>query len=110
MPAASSPTRSWLARTVAFAGPLSTSPRGSTPNPPRGCFPAHPWIKAWVGVLDHPYFAVTSDTGSYGIPSLPPGRYTIKVWHEAYATSTREVDVPAGGDISLDFIMDARRQ
>ena len=74
-----------------------------------GC-DVHPWMKAWVGVLDHPYFAVTSDTGSYGIPSLPPGRYTIKVWHEAYATSTREVDVPAGGDISLDFIMDARRQ
>jgi len=74
-----------------------------------GC-DVHPWMRAWVGVLDHPYFAVTNDTGSYGIPALPPGRYTIKVWHEAYATVIREVDVPPGGDIVLDFLLDARKQ
>jgi hypothetical protein len=70
----------------------------------------HPWMRAWVGVLDHPYFSVTSDTGAYGIPKLPAGRYTIKVWHEAYATVTRVVDVPPGGDIQLDFILQAMKR
>jgi hypothetical protein len=70
----------------------------------------HPWMRAWVGVLDHPYFSVTSESGAYGIPRLPPGRYTVKVWHEVYATVAREVDIPPGGDILLDFILDARKQ
>jgi hypothetical protein len=70
----------------------------------------HPWMRAYVGVLDHPYFCVTSDAGSYSIPQLPAGRYTVKVWHEEYATVTREVDVPVGGDVRLDFFMDARKR
>jgi hypothetical protein len=70
----------------------------------------HPWMKAWVGVLNHPYFSVTGESGSYGIPNLPPGRYTLKVWHEVYATVTREVDVPPGADLVLDFVLDARKQ
>jgi len=69
----------------------------------------HPWMKAWVGVLDHPYFSVTSDTGAYGIVNLPPGRFLIKVWHELYASVEREVDVPSGGDATLDFFLDARK-
>jgi len=74
-----------------------------------GC-DVHPWMRAWVGVLDHPYFCVTSDTGSYGIPNLPAGRYKIKVWHETYATVTRDVDVPPGGDIALDFTLQAMKR
>jgi hypothetical protein len=70
----------------------------------------HPWMAAWIGVLDHPYFSVTSATGGYGIPSLPAGRYMVKVWHEQYATVGREIDIPPGGDITLDFILDARKQ
>jgi len=69
----------------------------------------HPWMKAWVGVLDHPYFSVTSDTGAYGIVDLPPGRFVIKVWHELYASVEREVEVPSGGDARLDFYLDARK-
>jgi hypothetical protein len=70
----------------------------------------HPWMRAWVGVLDHPYFAVTGDTGAYGIPNLPAGHYTVKAWQEVYATVSRAVDIPPGGDIILDFILDARKQ
>src|SRR4029079_3107573 len=53
----------------------------------------HPWMAAWIGVLDHPYFSATSATGRYSIPSLPAGRYMVKVWHEQYATVGREVDI-----------------
>ncbi len=69
----------------------------------------HPWMTAWVGVLDHPYFAVTDGTGSYGIPALPPGRYTIEVWHEKFASVQRDVDVTAAGDVVLDFLLDAKK-
>jgi hypothetical protein len=69
----------------------------------------HPWMKAWVGVLDHPYFSVTSETGAYGIVNLPPGRHVVKVWHELYASVEKEVDVPSGGDAKLDFYLDARK-
>lgn len=69
----------------------------------------HPWMRAWLGVLDHPYFSVTSETGAYGIVNLPPGRFLIKVWHELYASVEREVDVPSGGDAKLDFYLDARK-
>jgi hypothetical protein len=69
----------------------------------------HPWMAAWVGVLDHPYFSVTSETGAYGIVNVPPGRFRVSVWHELYATVDREVDVPSGGDARLDFLMDARK-
>ena len=46
----------------------------------------HPWMKAYVGVVSHPYFAVTGDDGSFELKDLPPGDYTIQVWHEKYGT------------------------
>lgn len=70
----------------------------------------HPWMIAWVGVLDHPYFSVTSETGSYGIVNLPPGRYLVKVWHEMYADVDREIDVESGADLRVDFWLDAKKQ
>jgi hypothetical protein len=69
----------------------------------------HPWMNAWVGVLDHPYFSVTGESGNYGIVNLPPGRFLIKVWHELYAAVEREVEVPSGGDVRLDFFLDAQK-
>jgi len=69
----------------------------------------HPWMWAWIGVLDHPYFSVTSETGSYGIAQVPPGRYTVRVWHELYASVDREVEIEPGADVRLDFFLDARK-
>ena len=42
----------------------------------------HAWMNAYVGVLEHPFFAVSDDSGRFSIPHLPPGTYTIEVWHE----------------------------
>ena len=42
----------------------------------------HPWMKAWVLVADHPYFAVTDDNGNYSIENVPPGEYVINFWQE----------------------------
>ena len=43
----------------------------------------HPWMKAWVMVADHPYFAVTDENGNFEINNvLPPGEYELGFWHE----------------------------
>ena len=39
-------------------------------------------MKTFVGVVDHPFYAVTAEDGSYEIKGLPAGTYTIEVWHE----------------------------
>jgi hypothetical protein len=60
----------------------------------------HVWMSAWVGVLDHPYFAVTDRSGRYRIKDLPPGKYTIEVWHESFKSVTRGIDVGKEGKIA----------
>lgn len=42
----------------------------------------HPWMKAWVGVFEHPFFAVTGGDGRFAWTGLPPGEYRVKAWHE----------------------------
>jgi uncharacterized protein (DUF2141 family) len=53
----------------------------------------HPWMGAWVGVLDHPFFAVTGDDGTFTIKDLPAGEYTIEAWHEKYGVQTQKITV-----------------
>jgi plastocyanin len=55
----------------------------------------HGWMNAFVGVLDHPYFAVTDTTGGFTLKSLPPGTYTIEAWHEKLGTMTQTVTIGA---------------
>jgi hypothetical protein len=55
----------------------------------------HPWMRAIVFVFDHPYFAVTSTTGTFELKNLPPGTYTIEAWHENYAAQDQAVTIGA---------------
>lgn len=61
----------------------------------------HPWMSAWVGVLDHTFFAVTDASGKFEIAGLPDGTYTIEVWHEKYKSVT--ADVAVAGPTTKDF-------
>jgi plastocyanin len=51
----------------------------------------HNWMHAYVGVMDHPYFAVTHDGGQFELKNLPAGTYTIDAWHERLGTQTQSV-------------------
>ena len=53
----------------------------------------HPWMKAYGGILDHPYFAVTSSGGSFELKNLPAGTYTVEAWHEKLPPQTQTVTV-----------------
>jgi len=51
----------------------------------------HGWMNAYVGVLDHPYFATTGEDGKFELKTLPPGTYTIEAWHEKLGATTQSV-------------------
>jgi plastocyanin len=65
----------------------------------------HPWMEAFIGVLDHPYFAVTGGDGSFSLKGLPPGTYTIEAWHEELGTQTQSVTIgeQESRDIAFSF-------
>jgi plastocyanin len=42
----------------------------------------HSWMNAYIGVVNHPYFAVTADGGKFELRGVPAGTYTIEAVHE----------------------------
>ncbi len=63
----------------------------------------HPWMRGFVGVMSHPYFAVTGDDGAFHVANVPPGHYTLEAWHESFGILTQAVDVTASGSVKADF-------
>jgi plastocyanin len=63
----------------------------------------HPWMKAYIGVVSHPFFAVTGDDGAFTIKGLPPGTYTLQTWHEKYGTREQQVTVGPKETKTVDF-------
>lgn len=63
----------------------------------------HPWMKSYIAVIGHPYFAVSDAKGTFTIKNLPPGTYTLEAWHEKYGTQTMEVTVAAKESKAADF-------
>jgi hypothetical protein len=68
----------------------------------------HPWMRGYVAVLDHPFFAVSDADGKFTIKGLPAGHYTVTAWQESWGNETAEVDVPASGAKTLDITFKAR--
>lgn len=63
----------------------------------------HPWMSAYIGVVPHPFYAVTGDEGSFEIKDLPAGTYTVEAWHETFGTKTAEVTVADGEAATANF-------
>jgi plastocyanin len=63
----------------------------------------HNWMAAYVGVLPHPFFAVTDADGRFEIKGLPPGTYTIEAWHEKFGTREGQVTIKTGETAALDL-------
>lgn len=64
----------------------------------------HPWMRAWVGIFDHPFFDVTGDDGSFTISGLPAGTYEVEAWHEKLGTKRAKVTVKEGETVTLNFV------
>jgi hypothetical protein len=69
----------------------------------------HPWMFAYIGVCDHPYFAVSDQDGNYKIPSVPDGKYTLVAYHlKTHLTNpglTKDIDVK-GGEVKQNFTVE----
>jgi hypothetical protein len=63
----------------------------------------HSWMHAYIGVMEHPYFAVTGPEGSFEWPNVPPGDYTVAVWHEKLGEQTQQVHVAASTRAQVEF-------
>jgi len=64
----------------------------------------HPWMRSYIAVFKHPFFAVTGKGGRFELNNLPPGNYTIEAWHEKLGTSTQKVSVGPGVTKELEFV------
>ena len=53
----------------------------------------HPWMRAWLGVVRHPFFAVTGADGSYALTGLPGGTFVVEAWQEAFGRVDQTVTV-----------------
>ena len=63
----------------------------------------HPWMAAYIGVLEHPFFSVTGATGEFTLKNLPPGNYTLEAWHEELGTRTESVKIGPGESRDITF-------
>lgn len=76
-------------------------------NKPEFMFPircdVHPWMKAWMAVMAHPFFSVTGLDGQFEIKNLPAGTYEIEAWHEKLESQTATVTVTDNTAQKIDF-------
>jgi plastocyanin len=67
----------------------------------------HPWMSAYAGVVEHPYFAVTSGGGRFELKNVPAGTYTIEAWHERLGTQTQTVTIGENESREIGFTFKA---
>ena len=63
----------------------------------------HPWMHAFAGVVEHPFYSVSGANGAFTISGLPAGTYVLEAWHEKYGTKTQTVSVGDGETKSTEF-------
>jgi carboxypeptidase family protein len=71
------------------------------------CNIRHTWMHAYLYVAEHPYHAVTPNNGQFVLDDVPPGTYTLRVWHELLGSVDREVTVEKGKTATVDVDMQA---
>jgi hypothetical protein len=56
----------------------------------------HAWMNTWCHVVEHPFYAVTDESGTFTIAGLPPGEYELRYWHETLGEQKAKVKLEAG--------------
>jgi plastocyanin len=65
----------------------------------------HSWMRGWVVVAEHPFYAVTNDQGEFVLENVPRGKYTLQVWQESLGTVTQQVIVEDKGATTVSVAM-----
>lgn len=63
----------------------------------------HPWMRSYIGVVPHPWFAVTARDGSFSMADVPPGEYVLSAWHEVYGEKMQTITVTPKGTVEVEF-------
>ncbi|HLF17866.1 MAG TPA: carboxypeptidase regulatory-like domain-containing protein [Candidatus Omnitrophota bacterium] len=63
----------------------------------------HPWMGAWIAIMDNPYFATTGADGKFTLNDLPAGEYELEAWHEKLGTQTAKVTLAEGESKEVNF-------
>ncbi|NRA04518.1 MAG: carboxypeptidase regulatory-like domain-containing protein [Myxococcales bacterium] len=96
--------RSFNRSQPAGAGDVSIRMRRDESSPPMKIkCDIHPWMNAYVAVVDHPYYAVTGEDGSFTLANLPAGTYIVEVWHEKYGVMEETITIGDGEAKSIEF-------
>jgi len=91
-----------------FKGFSVTKPLPSMPMMIKVKCDAHEWMHAWIMELDHPYYATTGADGHFTIKDVPPGSYTLSVWHEVAGEKSAPVVVAAGQTVKPKITLAAK--
>lgn len=67
----------------------------------------HPWMRAYINVVSHPFFSVTGKDGGFAISGLPPGTYTVEAKHEKYGSQETSVVLEASESKEVNFSFSA---
>ena len=63
----------------------------------------HGWMRSYLGVFDHPYFALSGTDGSFLLRNVPPGEYTIEAWHERFGVRSQRISLPEKGEAVVEM-------
>jgi len=65
----------------------------------------HSWMRGWVVIAEHPFYAVTNEQGEFILDNVPPGKYSLRVWQESLGTVTQELVVGKRGTTTVSVTM-----
>jgi plastocyanin len=68
----------------------------------------HSWMRAWVVVTEHPFYALSNERGEFVLENVPAGKYRLQLWQETLGTVTREVSVADTGVTTVTVVMSKR--
>jgi len=68
----------------------------------------HPWMHGNFAVMKNSHYAVTGDGGTFTLPNLPPGKYTVTAWHESYGDQSQEVTISGSDTKTINFVFKAK--
>lgn len=68
----------------------------------------HSWMTSWWIAQEHPYYAVTKADGSFTLSDVPPGDYTLEVWHETLGRTTRPLTINPNAETRVSVEMTKR--
>lgn len=64
----------------------------------------HPWMHGTIAVLKNSHYALTGENGTFTLPNLPPGKYTITAWQESYGEQSQQVTISGNETKTINFV------